>query len=60
MLEKNVAIVVVGFPATPILLSRARFCLSSNHTKEMLDAVLEAIDEVGTRICLKYNKYLLG
>ena len=31
--------VVVGFPATPIIESRARFCLSAAHTREQLDAV---------------------
>lgn len=31
--------VVVGFPATPIIESRARFCLSAAHTKEILDTV---------------------
>lgn len=30
---------VVGFPATPIIESRARFCLSGAHTKEMIDRV---------------------
>ena len=30
---------VVGFPATPIIEARARFCLSAAHTKEMLDKV---------------------
>ncbi|KAF0987678.1 hypothetical protein HZS_2107 [Henneguya salminicola] len=55
MLEHNVAVVVVGFPATSILSSRARFCISSCHNKEMLDHVLNAIDIVGTRIGMKYK-----
>jgi len=38
-LARGLAIVVVGFPATSILLARARFCLSAAHTKEMLDEV---------------------
>ena len=38
-LAQGLAIVVVGFPATPIIESRARFCLSAAHTKEMLDRV---------------------
>jgi serine palmitoyltransferase len=33
-LERNIAIVVVGYPATPLLLPRVRFCLSSAHTRE--------------------------
>lgn len=39
MLKRNVGVVVVGFPATPIIESRARFCLSAAHTKEILDTV---------------------
>lgn len=38
-LARGLAVVVVGFPATSILLARARFCLSAAHTKEMLDEV---------------------
>ena len=39
MLRKKIAVVVVGFPATSIVESRARICLSASHTKEMLDFV---------------------
>jgi len=39
MLKRNIGVVVVGFPATPIIESRARFCISAAHTKEMLDRV---------------------
>ena len=38
-MEKGLGIVVVGFPATPIIESRARLCVSAAHTKEMLDKV---------------------
>lgn len=38
-LKRGLGIVVVGFPATPIIESRARFCLSAAHNKEMLDKV---------------------
>ncbi len=37
--ELGLASVVVGFPATPIIESRARICLSAAHTKEMIDEV---------------------
>uniref|UniRef100_A0A8C5I3P3 serine C-palmitoyltransferase n=1 Tax=Gouania willdenowi TaxID=441366 RepID=A0A8C5I3P3_GOUWI len=39
MLKKNIGIVGVGFPATPIIESRARFCVSAAHTREMLNTV---------------------
>ena len=48
MLKRNIAVVVVGFPATPIIESRSRFCLSAAHTKEMLDKVSN-----GSHISLK-------
>jgi len=55
MLKRNIGVVVVGFPATPIIESRARFCLSAAHTREMIDAAIDAIDEVGTMLKLKYS-----
>jgi serine palmitoyltransferase len=56
MTDHNVAVVGVGFPATPLIESRARFCMSAGHTKEMLDHVLTAVDEVGDRLLIKYSK----
>uniref|UniRef100_A0A8C2SPM9 serine C-palmitoyltransferase n=1 Tax=Coturnix japonica TaxID=93934 RepID=A0A8C2SPM9_COTJA len=57
MLEKNIGVVVVGFPATPITESRARFCVSAAHTREMLDTVLNALDELGDFLQLKYSRF---
>lgn len=57
MLERKIGVVVVGFPATPLAEARARFCISAAHTKEMLDTVLEAIDEMGDLLHLKYSRY---
>lgn len=48
-LSRGLATVVVGFPATPIIESRARFCLSAAHTKDMIDKVsrhMHALDHV--------------
>lgn len=39
MLERNIAVVSVGFPATSLVGGRIRFCVSASHTKEMLDEV---------------------
>lgn len=36
---RNIATVGVGFPATPLMQGRIRFCLSAAHTKEQLDYV---------------------
>mmetsp|Transcript_13384 Transcript_13384/g.34216 ORF Transcript_13384/g.34216 Transcript_13384/m.34216 type:complete len:533 (+) Transcript_13384:46-1644(+) len=56
MKKRNVAVVVVGYPATPIVESRARFCLSSAHTREQLDDALAKISEVGDILGLKYSR----
>lgn len=58
-LERNLAVVVVGFPAAPLLLSRARFCISAAHTREALEEALKKIDEVSGLIGIKYNLPLL-
>lgn len=39
MLKRNIGVVVVGFPATPIIESRVRFCISAAHNKQLLDKV---------------------
>ena len=39
----QVAVVTVAFPATPLLLARARICISASHTKEDLVKALEVI-----------------
>ena len=56
LLAKGVAVVIVGPPATPLQTCRARFCLSSNHTKAMLDKVIKAIDQVGDELNLKCSR----
>ncbi|XP_076129485.1 serine palmitoyltransferase 2b [Alosa pseudoharengus] len=57
MLKRNIGTVVVGFPATPIIESRARLCVSAAHTREMLDTALNAISEVGDLLQLKYSRH---
>lgn len=53
---KNVAVVGAGFPATPIMEGRIRFCLSAAHTKEQLDDVLSQIDDIANKLGLKYSR----
>jgi serine palmitoyltransferase len=45
MLERNIAVVTVGYPATDLYGGRARICLSSSHTKEMINYIIECIKE---------------
>ena len=56
-LQRGLAVVVVGFPAVPLLLGRVRFCLSAAHTREMLEDALAKIDEVADMTLIKYDKY---
>jgi serine palmitoyltransferase len=53
-LKRHVAVVGVAFPATPLLLARARICISASHTKEDLLKALEVISEVSDMVQIKY------
>lgn len=46
-MERGLAVVVVGYPATPVISNRARFCVSSVHTVEDIKHVLKIIEEIG-------------
>jgi len=59
LLKRGLAVVVVGYPATPIITSRARFCLSAAHTQEDVEFALKEISEVGDILQLKVKKPLL-
>ena len=59
-LKRGLAVVTVGFPATPLIESRARFCLSAGHTKENLDYALEQIGEVADILQLRYDASWMG
>lgn len=47
MLKRDIAICVVGYPATPIISSRARFCVSAAHTREDLGAFRSPLLRLG-------------
>ena len=48
--------VVVGYPATSLTASRARFCVSSAHTPEDVMAALKIVSEVGNILGMKVSK----
>lgn len=48
-----IVVVVVAYPATPLVTSRVRFCMSASHTKEDIDTLLAACDEIGDILDLK-------
>ncbi|TGZ83611.1 PLP-dependent transferase [Ascodesmis nigricans] len=60
MLKRKIAVVIVGYPATPLVTSRARFCVSAAHNKEDLDRLLEACDEIGDILQLKFSSGIAG
>lgn len=60
MLKRKISVVIVGYPATPLVSSRARFCVSASHNKEDLDRLLRACDEVGDLLQLKFSSGIAG
>lgn len=46
---RGIGAVIAGFPATEVNQERIRVCLSSDHTKEMLDHVLDVIFDLTDR-----------
>lgn len=60
MLKRKISVVVVGYPATPLVSSRARFCVSAAHNKEDLDRILTACDEIGNVLQLKFSTGIAG
>lgn len=55
-LARGLAVVVVGYPATPVITSRVRFCISAAHDKATLDEALSIVSEVGDLLQLKLSK----
>ncbi|KAH8801612.1 putative serine palmitoyltransferase 2 [Xylogone sp. PMI_703] len=60
MLRRKISVVIVGYPATPLISSRARFCVSAAHNKDDLDRLLAACDEIGNVLQLKYSTGIAG
>ena len=55
-LRRSLAVVVVGYPATPLLLSRARFCIAASHTKAELESALSKIEAAAKEVGVLYDK----
>jgi len=60
MLKRKIAVVVVGYPATPLISSRVRLCVSAAHTKDDLDRLLAACDQAGEVLQLKFSSGIAG
>ncbi|KAJ8082165.1 serine palmitoyltransferase component [Marasmius tenuissimus] len=53
--EVPIITVVVAYPATPLVTTRVRFCVSAAHTKEDIDCILKACDEIGDVMDIKHG-----
>merc|ERR1719198_791963 len=58
--KRGLAVVVVGFPATSVVLSRSRFCVSAGHSREDLENAVKDIAEVAKMLKLRYAKSSFG
>lgn len=59
-LKRGLAVVVVGFPATPLLLARVRLCISAAHEREDLERAVAIIKEVSDLIGITYTPSASG
>ncbi|KAJ7701775.1 pyridoxal phosphate-dependent transferase [Mycena rosella] len=50
-----IVVVVVSYPACSLMTTRVRLCVSGAHTKEDMDTVLRACDEIGDVLDLKHG-----
>ena len=58
--QRKIAVVVVGYPATPLTSSRVRLCVSASLTKEDIDYLLRHLSEVGDKLFLKFSSGIAG
>ncbi|CBN76133.1 Serine palmitoyltransferase [Ectocarpus siliculosus] len=58
--DRGMAVVVVGFPATPLLAGRTRICISAGHSREDLEYAVEKLDEVAEKCFLRYGRNAMG
>jgi len=59
-LNQNLAVVVVGYPATPLNFSRVRFCISAAHTKKDLEFAAERLKPVMEKCGIQYDHPWFG
>lgn len=58
--RRKIAVVVVGYPATPLTSSRVRLCVSASLKKEDIDYLLRHLSEVGDKLFLKFSSGIAG
>lgn len=55
VLRPPIVVVVVAYPATPLISSRVRYCVSASHNIDDIRSVLRATNEVGGVLGMKYG-----
>ncbi|KAK7042331.1 PLP-dependent transferase [Favolaschia claudopus] len=50
-----IIVVVVAYPACALMTTRVRLCVSAAHTKDDIDTILRACDEIGDVLDLKHG-----
>ncbi|KAH3670291.1 hypothetical protein WICMUC_004860 [Wickerhamomyces mucosus] len=58
--KRKIAVVVVGYPATPLPSARVRLCVSASLKKEDIDYLLKHLSEVGDKLFLKFSSGVAG
>lgn len=56
----GIGVVIAGYPATPLLLARARFCISAAHSIPDLEAAIEKMIKIADLSDLRYDKHLIS
>ncbi|KAH9258317.1 hypothetical protein BASA81_003366 [Batrachochytrium salamandrivorans] len=59
-LKHNLAVVVVGAPAVPLMGARVRFCLSASHKRQDLVYALREIRQVAIKLNIRYGRSTFG
>lgn len=59
-LRRGMAVVTVGFPATSLIYSRVRVCISAGHTRQDMDEALDKWRDVVKMCKIRYNTKVFG
>jgi serine palmitoyltransferase len=55
-LQRGLALVMVGFPATSLVLARVRVCISAAHSRKDLEFAISVLKEVVRPAMIRYNQ----
>lgn len=55
-LARGIAVVIVGYPAVPVLFERVRFCISASHNKAQLEKVVSELADIGRTVGVLHDR----